>query len=90
MHAVMAAKDEYLNLNAIINQTNKLNNATIGDVHNIKPNAEATPLPPLNFNQIGKLCPTIAIKPAIKDAVIFAGVIMLKITISRIKHPLYK
>ena len=53
--AVMADKDEYLKVNAITNQTPNADKATKGWVAKIKPNAEATPLPPLNLSQIGKL-----------------------------------
>ena len=35
-----------------------------------KPKAEATPLPPLNLSQIGKLCPKIAQVPAIRAAIV--------------------
>ena len=45
-----------------------------------KPNAEATPLPPLNFNHIGKLCPIIAIDPANNPTAIFKLVEMDFIT----------
>ena len=69
-------------VNAVISQVNRANKATMGEVASIKPNVEATPLPPLNFNQMGKLCPSTPHVPAIKDAVILICVAMPQIIIS--------
>ena len=66
--ATNADKDEYLKVNAITNQIAKAIRATGQQVIKIKPNVEATPLPPLNFNHTGKLCPKTPKLPAISDA----------------------
>ena len=57
-------KDEYLKINKKINQTDPNIIANLKDKHKIMPKYVATPLPPLNFNQIGKICPTKQTSPA--------------------------
>lgn len=74
--AVRAESEEYRKENAMTNQTNNPNKATGQHVININPNDDATPLPPLNFSQIGKLCPIIPQVPAISEAIILRGVLM--------------
>ena len=40
-----------------------------------KPKVEATPLPPLKFNQMGKLWPKTPNEPAISDAVVESAIL---------------
>ena len=58
-------------MTATTNQVAKASKAICGAVAIKKPNVEATPLPPLNFNQIGKLWPKTPQVPASKEATIF-------------------
>ena len=63
MVEIIELKDEYLVIKAINNQiTPNIKKNNIFNA-NIYPNKQATPLPPLNFNQIGNMCPKIANKP---------------------------
>ena len=61
----IAATAEYLNIFTTINQqlTSIIHKGH--EVASMKPIQLATPLPPLNFNHIGKICPRIAKKPQI-------------------------
>ena len=49
--------DEYLNIRVITNQVNANKKNSCNDKAASIPTKVATPLPPLNFNQIGKRCP---------------------------------
>ena len=50
-------KDEYLVINDISIQEIQNKKLKFSDKTNIVPIKVATPLPPLNFSQIGKMCP---------------------------------
>ena len=54
--------EEYLNIRETTLQVKINNNPKAGDKANKTPKYVATPLPPLNFNQIGKICPKKTIK----------------------------
>ena len=49
--------EEYLNISDITNQVNANKKNNCSDKAASIPTKVATPLPPLNFNQIGKRCP---------------------------------
>ena len=49
--------DEYLNIRVITNQVNANKKNSCNDKAARISTKVATPLPPLNFNQIGKRCP---------------------------------
>ena len=49
--------EEYLKINKINNQIKLKTIANLIDIAKIIPKYVAMPLPPLNFNQIGKMCP---------------------------------
>ena len=49
--------DEYLNIKKTINQVKINKKLSCIDKANNTPKYVATPFPPLNFNQIGKICP---------------------------------
>ena len=53
--ATKAAKDDFLNLNAITNQIANAQNVTHNDIPSITPNAVATPLPPLKLKNKGHI-----------------------------------
>ena len=60
---IIAAKEEYFSILTVINQhiENVMKNGhEVAKVNAIK---LATPLPPLNFSQIGKMCPITAKNP---------------------------
>lgn len=79
----MAEREEYLVKIAEVIQVNRAKMATTGVITRMRPNAEATPLPPLNFSQTGKLCPMMADVPAVRAARRFVVVwTLLKRTIS--------
>ncbi len=50
-------RDEYLNIKETVNHVNIKRRPNWIDKANKIPRYVATPLPPLNFNQIGKMCP---------------------------------
>ena len=50
-------RDEYLNIKETVNHVNINKSANWIDRASKIPKYVATPLPPLNFNQIGKMCP---------------------------------
>ena len=54
--------EEYLNIRETTLQVKINNNPKAKDKANKTPKYVATPLPPLNFNQIGKICPKKTIK----------------------------
>ena len=56
-------KEEYFVIKAIINQDKQKNNPSLNDKTKIIPKYVATPFPPLNFNQIEKICPRKAARP---------------------------
>ena len=51
--AAKPSKEEYLKMMAINNHVRAVKIPTIGVIDNISPSVDATPFPPLNFNQIG-------------------------------------
>ncbi len=55
--------DEYLVIKAIIIHDRQKINPSLKDKAKTIPKYVATPLPPLNFNQIGNICPRRAIRP---------------------------
>ena len=69
--AVNADKEEYLNVNAINSHVANAIKAIGQLVINNKPNAEETPLPPLNFNHTGNMCPITPNEPATNPPTIF-------------------
>ena len=63
--ATIAPAEENLNN---FTETSQFEQNIISNGHEITDNSprnEATPLPPLNFNQTGNMCPNIEIKPHI-------------------------
>ncbi len=56
-------KDEYLVMKAISAQDKQKINPSLIDKTRRIPRQVATPLPPLNFNQTGNICPRIAARP---------------------------
>ncbi len=56
--------DEYLNINKTTSQVNTKRKLNWKDSAVIAPKYVATPFPPLNFNQIGNICPKKVIRHA--------------------------
>ena len=61
----MAPAAEILNNFTEINQVIQNKSVNGHDIKASKPRKDATPFPPLNFNQIGNMCPNIEKKPQI-------------------------
>ena len=60
---IIEDKEEYLVMNAINTQDKQKINPSLSDKISSIPRQVATPLPPLNFNQIGNICPRNAARP---------------------------
>ena len=60
---IIELNDEYLVIYAINSQMINNIKKNKGFIANKNPKKHATPLPPLNFNQIGKICPIIENNP---------------------------
>ena len=56
-------KEEYLVMKAISTQDKQKINPSLSDKISSIPRYVATPLPPLNFNQTGNICPRNAARP---------------------------
>ena len=65
---IIAPVPEYLKYFTMINQTIQKIKDRGHEIIDNKPKKEATPLPPLNFSQIGNMCPITEKKPLIDAA----------------------
>lgn len=79
--AINADSDDILKIMAVISHDKHAAIPVIGTAASKTPNVVATPFPPLNLSQIGKLCPIITGSPNIKR---WCGFIEL----GKVSHPI--
>ncbi len=81
MPAVNEPKETYLNNKKTIINTTKANEAGIKQIPSVIPSNVATPFPPLNSANIGKICPKTAKTPTIigykKTSFTFGNILIL-------------